>query len=270
MSLRLYQVDAFADRLFAGNPAAVVPLDQWLPDPVLQSIAIENNLSETAFLVPAGGDFELRWFTPSQEINLCGHATLASAFVLSLKLPHRRRFAFHTRYSGTLLVDREGDRFVLDFPAWQAAPVAAPAGLAATLGGPEPQAVLASEDYLVVYADAGEVAALAPDFREVAKLDKMVIATAPGRDGVDFVSRFFAPLHGIDEDPVTGRAHCTLIPYWAARLGRSTLEARQLSKRGGSLRCGAAGERVRIGGQAVLYLEGELHLPELSSQSSTP
>ena len=263
MRLPIFQVDAFADRPFAGNPAAVVPLASWPDDATLQAIAAENNLAETAFFAPEGdgGDsFRLRWFTPAIEVNLCGHATLASAHVLWTKLGHAgARLRFQTR-SGELRVTREGGRIVLDFPAQPAAPIAAPAGLAAALGA-TPAELLKSVDLLCVFAGAAEVAALRPDIRALAGFEtRGVICTAPGADGVDFVSRFFAPRAGIDEDPVTGSAHCALIPYWAKRLGKTSLLARQISKRGGTLWCEDRGARVAIAGQAALFLEGWIEL----------
>jgi PhzF family phenazine biosynthesis protein len=262
MRLPIFQVDAFADRPFAGNPAAVVPLASWPDDATLQAIAAENNLAETAFFAPEGanGAFRLRWFTPKVEVNLCGHATLASAHVLWTRLGHAgARLSFMTR-SGELIVTREGERIVLDFPAQPAAPIAAPAGLAAAFGA-APDELLKSVDLLCVLPRAADVAALAPDFRALAAFEtRGVIATAPGEDGVDFVSRFFAPRAGIDEDPVTGSAHCALIPYWAGRLRKTTLVARQISKRGGTLWCEDRGERVAIAGRAALFLEGWIEL----------
>jgi predicted PhzF superfamily epimerase YddE/YHI9 len=257
MRLRLYQVDAFTDRLFAGNPAAVVPLERWLPDATLQAIAMENNLSETAYLVPRGERFALRWFTPLREVDLCGHATLAAAFVAYGPLGFvADRIPFDTA-SGELTVTRDGVWLWMDFPADPPVAVEAPALLAQGLGR-TPREVLGAADYLAVFDSEDEIRALAPDFRTLAQLDRRgVIATAPGRDA-DFVSRFFGPKYGIDEDPVTGSAHCTLAPYWAARLGRQELTGRQVSKRGGVVRCVDRGTRVRLGGQAVSYLEGEI------------
>lgn len=262
MRLPIYQVDAFADAAFTGNPAAVVPLEEWLPDETLLAIAAENNLAETAFFVRGDGECELRWFTPAVEVDLCGHATLAAAFVLSTVVePGRDRFVFTTRTAGTLTVTRQGERYVLDFPARPAVPVVPPPGLVAALGGPEPSAVLKARDLVVVYEDAGAVLALRPDLPRLAALDGFAVCvTAPGVGGVDFVSRFFAPGQGIPEDPVTGSAHCTLIPYWAERLGKTVLSARQVSARGGNLACELAGDRVKIGGKAVLYLEGVIHV----------
>ena len=261
MRLPLYQVDAFTDRVFAGNPAAVVPLEEWLPDATMQAIAAENNLSETAFLVPEGEGWGLRWFTPAVEVDLCGHATLASAFVIATILkPGAERMVFRTLKAGALTVTREGDRYTMDFPSRPPGPVAVPDTLLPALGGAAPKAVLAARDFFVVYGTAAEVAALAPNFEALARYDRMVIVTGPGEGGVDFVSRFFAPGKGIPEDPVTGSAHCTLIPYWADRLGKADMTARQISARGGDVTCGLRGDRVLIGGRAVLFLEGVIHV----------
>jgi predicted PhzF superfamily epimerase YddE/YHI9 len=261
MRLPIYQVDAFTDSLFGGNPAAVCPLDAWLPDATMQAIAAENNLSETAFFVPEGGDYALRWFTPAVEVDLCGHATLASGHVvMSYIEPQREDVSFHTVKAGTLTVSRRADMLVMDFPARPAIPCAAPAGLLAALGG-TPREVLRARDYLIVYDSAAEVAALDPDLVALAKVDCWaMIVTAPGSDGIDFVSRFFAPAQGVPEDPVTGSAHCTLVPYWAERLNKTGLEARQISRRGGALRCTLNGDRVSLGGHAVVYLEGRIEV----------
>jgi len=254
--LPLWQVDAFTGTLFAGNPAAVCLLDAWLPDATLQAIAAENNLSETAFAVPRDGDFALRWFTPAQEVDLCGHATLAAAHVL---LGERAAVTFHTR-SGALGVERRGGLLAMDFPALPAAAVRAPDALEHGLGR-RPREVLRAVDYLVVYDTAAEIEALVPDQERLARLDgRGVIVTAPGTDA-DFVSRFFAPKAGIPEDPVTGSAHSTLAPYWAARLGKTRLRARQISRRGGELECVLRGDRVEIAGRAVTYLEGTILVP---------
>ncbi len=272
----IYQVDAFTNRPFAGNPAAVCPLSRWLPDAVMQAIAAENNLSETAFFVPDSDEFHLRWFTPTTEVDLCGHATLASAFVVMTQLePARSRVVFASR-SGPLTVTRDGDRFVMDFPSRPPRPVPPSAGvadgladgladaLAAALGA-TPVAVLMARDLMAVFDDADVVRRLRPDNAGIAALDAYaVIATAPGTGAdadVDFVSRFFAPRGGIPEDPVTGSAHCTLTPYWAARLVRDKLTARQLSARGGLLACELRGDRVDIAGNAVLVMHGALLLP---------
>jgi PhzF family phenazine biosynthesis protein len=262
MRIPLYQVDAFATgQPFTGNPAAVCPLDGWLPDAVMQALAAENNLSETAFFVPEDEGYRLRWFTPTTEVDLCGHATLASAFVVFGWLaPWRRSVTFRTEKAGPLTVTRDGDLLALDFPARPPQPLDMSDAVAAALGK-RPTAFLAARDYLAVFERAEDVAALQPDFAAVAALDRFaVIVTAPGTDGIDFVSRFFAPARGVDEDPVTGSAHCTLIPYWADRLGKTRLEARQLSRRGGALSCALHGDRVTIAGRAVLYLEGRIDI----------
>ena len=261
MGIPLYQVDAFTDGPFSGNPAAVCPLDAWLPDAVMQSVAAENNLSETAFFVPNGDGYRLRWFTPTTEVDLCGHATLASAFVVFGWLaPWRRSITFQTEKAGPLTVSRDDDLLALDFPSRPPQRLEISDAMAAALGE-RPTALFAARDYLAVFERAEDVAALQPDFPAVAALDRFaVIVTAPGTDGIDFVSRFFAPARGVDEDPVTGSAHCTLIPYWAERLGRSRLEARQLSRRGGALTCELRGDRVTIAGRAALYLTGSISL----------
>jgi len=259
MRIPLYQIDAFAERPFAGNPAAVCPLETWLPEDVMQAIAAENNLSETAFFVPESEGYRLRWFTPSTEVDLCGHATLASGYVVFRWLqPERASITFQTEKAGVLTVSRDGDLLALDFPSRPPVPCAMSEPLAAALGR-RPAALLTSRDYLAVYNSADDIAVLSPDLAAVAALDKFaVIVTAPGTGGIDFVSRFFAPARGVDEDPVTGSAHCTLIPYWATRLGKNRLEARQLSRRGGALSCAFNGDRVTIAGRASPYLEGTI------------
>ena len=259
MQLNLYQVDAFTDGPFSGNPAAVVPLSEWLPEPTMQSIALENNLSETAFFVPRDdGGFDLRWFTPLIEVNLCGHATLATAWVLLNRLEQTGdSVTFHTR-SGPLAVSRDGVRLVMDFPAQP--PTEAEIGNVTDALGVEPEAVLAAPYAMAVIDSEETVRAIRPDFARIAALDiPELIVTAPGRD-CDFVSRFFAPASGIDEDPVTGSAHCILIPYWSRRLGKTELFARQVSSRGGALWCALKADRVAISGHATLYLEGTITL----------
>lgn len=257
--LQIFQVDAFADQIFSGNPAAVVLVEGDLSDTQMQSIAAENNLSETAFVRPGEEAFGLRWFTPNMEVDLCGHATLASAFVLfETGLAEGGQVRFET-LSGLLKAEREGDWLSLDFPARKADPGGAPPGLADALGA-VPSEVLHSRDLLVVFDTEKTVAQLEPDFDAIRALDAFaVIVTAPG-DEVDFVSRFFAPKAGIPEDPVTGSAHCSLIPFWANRLGRSKLRARQISSRGGELKCEDRGDRVIISGKAVEYLRGEIYV----------
>jgi len=264
MPIPIYQVDAFTDRVFAGNPAAVCPLEAWLADDVLQAIATENNLSETAYFLPDGKGYAIRWFTPAAEIDLAGHPTLATAHVIFTALePGRDSVTFSTRLGDTLTVTRAGSdgdvRLTMDFPARPPVPKDTLGDVAAALGA-EPQEILAARDGFAVFANQAEVAALAPDMEAVAALNCMgLIATAPGED-CDFVSRFFAPQMGVPEDPVTGSAHCTLIPYWANRLGKTELLARQISKRGGTIYCGHDGARVRIGGQAVTYMVGTINI----------
>lgn len=259
-----YHVDAFTRRRFAGNPAAVCPLRAWLPDRLMQAIAAENALSETAFFVPrADDDFDLRWFTPAVEVDLCGHATLAAGFVLlHLLEPARPRVRFWTQ-SGPLTVERSGELLALDLPARPPVPCDIPEGLPAALGV-APRACFAARDLLALVGSAAELRALRPDPARIAALPTFgLIVTAPGGppdDDVDFVSRFFAPRQGIDEDPVTGSAHSTLAPFWAARLGRSELRARQVSPRGGELTCALDGDRVHLRGGAVLVKSGPFYL----------
>ena len=259
MKLPLWQVDAFASRRFAGNPAAVVPLAQWLPDATMQAIAAENNLAETAFFVPHGDDYAIRWFTPAVEVPLCGHATLASGWVVLNRLePQRAGVTFHSQ-SGPLTVARDGERLAMDFPAIAVEPSAGNAGIEAALGA-RPKSLHSGFQWLAEYETEAQVRALKPDFTAKALLDiHAVIATAPG-DDCDFVSRFFAPQAGIDEDPVTGSAHSRLVPYWARRLGKPKLFARQVSARGGELWCELKGERVTMAGHAALYLEGTIEI----------
>jgi PhzF family phenazine biosynthesis protein len=260
MRIPLYQVDAFTSRLFGGNPAAVCPLSEWLPDATMQAIAAENNLAETAFFVAQRDGYLLRWFTPTVEVELCGHATLASGYVVTRILtPERHSVRFDTLKAGPLEVTRDGDLLAMDFPAWPPEPKPADPRVLAALRLPPAQSFVARGRTLAVYERAAEVAALEPDFaamREIAGAN--AIATAPGDDGADFVSRYFAPNHGVDEDPVTGSAHCVLTPYWAARLGKKQLRARQISARGGDLVCTLRGDRVTLAGHAVLYLEGTI------------
>lgn len=260
MKLTIFQVDAFAEAVFGGNPAAVVPLEAWLDDEVLQAIAMENNLSETAFFVPGEEGVRLRWFTPNAEVDLCGHATLAAAHVLFEHLGWTRPDIRFLSNSGPLVVRREDGLLAMDFPAVASQPVVVPDDLTASLGV-LPETVLAGTDYLVVLDRAEAVAALAPDLVRLARLDRRgVIVTAPGED-CDFVSRCFYPALDVAEDPVTGSAHCQMVPYWAERLGKSRLRARQISSRGGHVDCELQGGRVVLRGQAVTYLEGTLFLP---------
>lgn len=261
MKLPIYQVDAFTSRVFGGNPAAVVTLDRWLPDETLQAIAAENNLSETAFVLALEEPVPLRWFTPTIEMDLCGHATLAAGHVLfAYHYPSYRKVSFMTR-SGLVAVTREGDLLSLDFPARPGTRTEVSDPLVAALGGRPREAYLA-RDILAVFETEAEIRDLRPNFERIAALDAFaVIASAPGTE-VDFVSRFFGPRAGVPEDPVTGSAHCTLVPYWAARLAKQRLTARQLSRRGGELDCELRGDRVAIAGRTVEYLRGEIDLPD--------
>ncbi|WP_243321169.1 PhzF family phenazine biosynthesis protein [Geothrix sp. SG200] len=254
MRLPIYQIDAFANRAFAGNPAAVMLLDGWLPEAILQAIAAENNLAETAFVVREPEGWRIRWFTPACEVDLCGHATLASAHVLFEQDPGLVRITFQSR-SGPLAVDRQGDLLVLDFPSRPPVAVAPLPGLEEALGAAVVE-VWKARDLVAVLENEAAVRNLSPDMTAVARMDDFaVVATAPG-DTADFVSRFFGPRVGVPEDPVTGSAHSTLVPFWARRLGRSRLRALQVSPRGGELICELRGDRVAIGGRAVKVLEG--------------
>ena len=262
MKLRAFLVDAFAGRPFGGNPAGVVPLEQWLPDATLQAIANENNQAETAFFIPAAdptADFLLRWFTPTVEMDLCGHATLASAHVLYRHLGWSEpRVRFRSK-SGALTVAEYEGRLELDFPSRQGESRPVPQELCEALGA-APAELRAARDWMAVFPKQRDIENLAPNMAKIRALKTFaVIATAPGED-CDFVSRFFAPGAGVDEDPATGSSHCTLVPYWAARLGRESLHARQLSRRGGEFFCRLAGERVMIGGGTITFLEGQISL----------
>ena len=267
MKLPFYQIDAFTSSVFSGNPAGVCLLDAWLDDSTLQAIAAENNLSETAFLVRSQAGYKLRWFTPTIEVDLCGHATLASAFVVFAYLDTGDDAVRFETVSGVLTVRHEGDLLVMDFPSRRAVPCPVPDELIRGLGI-EPREVLLARDLLAVYDSEAQIRSLQPDMLELSKLDCLgIIVTAPGSE-CDFVSRFFAPREGIPEDPVTGSSHCTLIPYWAERTGKSKLHARQLSERGGELFCidlndrdlndRDRSDRVSIAGRAVTYLEGTI------------
>jgi PhzF family phenazine biosynthesis protein len=257
MKLPIYIVNAFASERFKGNPAAVCPLPEWLDDQTMQEIASQNNLSETAFIVSHGEEYQIRWFTPAAEVALCGHATLAAAQVVRWFIrPDCSKIDFASM-SGRLPVRFEQDLVLLDFPALPGEAVASPGNLDRGLGL-VPSELLVAEYYLAVLESEEQVLDLQPDLAVLRSLDrKAVMVTAPGRD-VDFVSRFFAPRLSVNEDPVTGSAHCTLVPYWAQRLGKAELHARQLSRRGGDLFCRQIGDRVQIGGYAVLYLQGEI------------
>jgi PhzF family phenazine biosynthesis protein len=257
MKIRQYQIDAFATQSFEGNPAAICPLESWLEDDLLQAIAEENNLSETAFFVPSENGFKLRWFTPVKEVDLCGHATLAAAHVIFEILGYAKQIiAFETR-SGELTVEKNGKLLRMEFPASPPKLNEIPELLVKGLGQ-RPTEVLAADDYMAVFDSEGTIRAITPNHEVLGQLDlRGVIITAPGVD-VDFVSRFFAPKYGIPEDPVTGSAHCELAPYWANKLGKNTLTAKQVSKRGGNLICEVVGNHVLLSGHAVMFSEGEI------------
>ena len=267
--MTLYQVDAFADKLFSGNPAAVIPLEEWIDESLMQNIAMENNLSETVFFVPrlsSGNDnaeFEIRWFTPAAEINLCGHATLASAFVLFNIVGCKKPvITFHSK-SGPLIITRNGDVISMDFPSWKPQRINDHSdGLEKVLGIKEIVGVYKYRDLLVELNTEDDVRNAKPDFTLIKESGHKIIITAPGRSssGIDFVSRFFAPTFGVDEDPVTGSAHSQLIPFWSDKLGKTKMEARQLSRRGGHLIVEQKGDRVQMGGKCVFYMKGEIVL----------
>jgi PhzF family phenazine biosynthesis protein len=259
MKIQLYQIDAFTNRVFSGNPAAVCPLETWLAEDLMQAIALENNLSETAFFVPLDQGYHIRWFTPASEVDLCGHATLASAYVLFTYLdPVRTKVSFQSR-SGLLTVSKQEDLLAMDFPSQPPEPTEAPEILLEGLGR-KPLEVHCSEDYFLVFSSEKEIVDMEPDMTKLKKVDKRgIIVTAKG-DKVDFVSRFFAPKYGIAEDPVTGSAHCALVPFWAKKLGKRDLIAHQVSKRGGELFCKDQGDRVVISGRAVAYMQGVISI----------
>lgn len=261
--MTVYQADAFTDRLFGGNPAAVIPLKKWIPEKLMQQLAMENNVSETAFFVPSkkkGVDYDIRWFTPEVEINLCGHATLASAFVLFTILKVKKETIVFSCKSGRLVVEKKKDMIGMDFPSWKPEKLNDyPAELKKALGVSEIVAVYKSRDLLVELNSEDDVKQAAPDFTLLKKMNVKAIITAPGRK-VDFVSRFFAPSAGIDEDPVTGSAHSQLIPFWSEKLGKSKMKAKQLSKRGGDLLVEQKGDRVIMTGKCVFYMKGEIKI----------
>lgn len=259
MKLAIYQIDAFTETVFRGNPAAVVPLDEWLPDAVMQNIAAENNLAETAFFVKDGDVFELRWFTPTIEVPLCGHATLASSYVIFNELGFAgEEIVFKTRKAGDLKVTRNGERYLMDFPAYEMTEIDAAEAFRAA--GFTPIRCFESQGNMIFFEldDQRSVAEFEPDMAKIAELPyQEVIITAKG-DDCDFASRMFAPRIGIPEDPVTGAIHCSLVPFWAREFGKNELFARQISKRGGELFCESSGDRVKIGGNAVMFLRGEI------------
>lgn len=260
MKLDIYQVDAFTKEVFKGNPAAVCPLEEWLDAELMQKIALENNLAETAFFVKKDDVYEIRWFTPLAEIDLCGHATLASAFVIfeCLKL-EENLVKFYSHKSGELTVEKNGDVLTLDFPSRPVTECDAPDGLIEAIDK-QPKEIFKARDYFLVYETEQEILDIAPNFSKLLEIDAHgFIVTANGKTS-DFVSRFFAPEVGVFEDPVTGSAHCNLIPFWSERLGKTEMFAKQISSRGGELFCKLEGDRVKIGGNAVLYLKGEIYI----------
>lgn len=263
MKLTLYQVDAFTDHLFGGNPAAVIPLKKWIPDELMQQIAMENNLSETVFFVSSkkkNVDYDIRWFTPELEINLCGHATLASAWVIFEILKAKKKNIVFNSMSRLLNISRKKDQILMDFPSWPPERIAEyPEALLASLSNPEITGVYQNREYIVEFMNEDAVKNCSPDFSLMGKVDRMVIITAPGKE-VDFVSRFFAPNSGIIEDPVTGSAHSQLIPFWSNKLGKNKMIAKQLSRRGGDIYCEQKGERVIMGGQCIYYMKGEIEI----------
>lgn len=257
MKLPIYQVDAFADRVFTGNPAAVCPLDSWIPDNTMQQIALENNLSETAFFVNENGSYRIRWFTPRIEVDLCGHATLASAHVLFEHLGYDGQVIRFESNSGELTVGKDKGRLVMDFPAAKLNSVTAPPKLEQALGIPAVE-VFRDTDYLYILETIDQVKKASPDFRLLKEVETRGVIIAAEGDDVDFVSRFFAPAAGIEEDPVTGSAHTMLAPYWSRRLDKKRLTGRQLSERGGTIYCNVRQHRVEISGDALTYLKGEI------------
>lgn len=258
MIIPIYQVDAFTDRLFSGNPAAVCPLELWLPDDILQNIAAENNLSETVFFKKRDKLFEIRWFTPATEVELCGHATLAAAHVLFNHLNFKGDLIFDSTFSGRLNVNKKGEFLTLDFPADHIEPALPPDHLIKSMGNKPLEIWKGKTDYLLYYPSQEDIEEIRPNFELLKKIEtRGIIVTAPGYE-YDFVSRFFAPFVGINEDPVTGSAHTTLVPFWAHRMNQLEFEARQISERGGFLKCQLMGERVLISGQACTYMTGSI------------
>lgn len=265
MELPLYQVDAFTSEVFKGNPAAVVPLDSWLPDDILQKIAIENNLSETAFFIPDGDDFYLRWFTPTYEIDLCGHATLASSYVILNELyPDRDKVIFKTNVAGDLIVKKKNNQYQMDFPSRAGKKINIkdiPEIVLSSLNGPTPVDAYKSRDLMLVYESEEAIRNLKPNFHELIAYPHAICVTAQADENINFISRFFCAYDvTIPEDPVTGSAHCTLTPYWAEKLGKTKLKAKQISARGGDLELELKNNRVYITGNATLYLRGKIYV----------
>lgn len=260
MQLKIYQLDAFTDKVFGGNPAAVIPLTKWLSDELMQKIAIENNLAETAFYIPAGDKFHIRWFTPTVEVDLCGHATLATAYTIFHYENYPKSIIEFTSRSGILRVEKQGDFLELDFPMDKLTETETPKALIEALGVTPKKTFKGLTDYMLIFDNEAQIKAFKPDFKKMSEVDcRGVIVTAKGNE-VDFVSRFFGPNSGGDEDPVTGSAHTSLAPYWAKVLGKNEFKARQISARGGELSCTLIGERVKISGKVAPYLIGEITL----------
>jgi predicted PhzF superfamily epimerase YddE/YHI9 len=264
VEISLYQIDAFASELFEGNPAAICPLDEWLPEEIMQSIALENNLSETAFFTPKGNGYHIRWFTPESEVDLCGHATLASAYVLFNILGYKKDKVEFVSKSGKLSVTRDKDWLVMDFPLQPPVPCDIPDEIVAAFGK-MPVECLKAEDFIVVFDREDDVKSANPDFGELRKLDLRGVIITAKSTRYDFISRFFAPKYGIPEDPVTGSAYTQLAPYWASKIGSKRFRVKQVSSRGGELTCQVAGDRVLISGKAVKYFEGKINIETQSA-----
>ena len=258
MKLKIYQIDAFAEKVFEGNPAAVVPLEDWLPDEIMQKIALENNLSETAFFVPVENVFHIRWFTPIDEVNLCGHATLASAHVLFHHLNYTEKEIRFDSRSGILKVKKEQDLIVLDFPASKLTEIEIPENLKNAFNYQPVRSLKGRDDIMLIFENEEQITQLKPDVQQILASKTRGVVVTSKSEKYDFVSRFFAPAVGVNEDPVTGSAHTMLIPYWSGVLGKTELMAKQVSARGGALHCKNLGKRVEIGGQTVTFLIGEI------------
>lgn len=260
MTLKIYQLDAFTDQVFGGNPAAVIPLTEWLSDELMQKIALENNLAETAFYIPMGDKFHLRWFTPTLEVDLCGHATLATAYTIFHYENYSQSVVEFNSRSGILRVEKQENLLVLDFPMDKLTATETPQALIESLEATPKETFKGLTDYLLIFENESQIKAFKPDFRKMSEVDcRGIIVTAKG-DEVDFVSRFFGPNSGGDEDPVTGSAHTSLTPYWAKVLGKNEFKARQISSRGGELACTLVGDRVKIAGKVTPYLVGEINV----------
>lgn len=258
MELTIYQIDAFTDQLFGGNPAAVCPLTEWLPTDIMQKIALENNLSETAFIVPEGGGYHIRWFTPAIEVDLCGHATLATAHALYAEMGYAKDKVVFNSKSGLLTVFKKVDLYTMNFPTDELKSVTIPQEITEGLGGMPKEVFRGKDDYLAIFDHQTTIENFTPDFNKLSQLNARGIITTAKGDTVDFISRCFFPAAGIDEDPVTGSAHTTMTPYWTKKLDKTQMVARQLSARGGLLHCEYLGDRVNISGNAVTYLRGTI------------